>query len=190
MVYFISDLHLGHSNCLAYDNRPFKTVEDQDKFIIEEWNKTVKPTDEVWILGDISWYNPQKTVEIYSQLNGIKNLCIGNHDKRLLKNKKVYDLFNEITDYKELSIPEVQGKVVLCHYPIPCFNGHFHGWIHLHGHVHSSFEWNMMENFKSQMVALYEKPCEMFNVGCMMDYMNYRPRTIQEIISKRGIDAK
>ena len=190
MVYFISDLHLGHSNCLAYDNRPFKTVEDQDKFIIEEWNKTVKPTDEVWILGDISWYNPQKTVEIYSQLNGIKNLCIGNHDKRLLKNKKVYDLFNEITDYKELSIPEVQGKVVLCHYPIPCFNGHFHGWIHLHGHVHSSFEWNMMENFKSQMVALYEKPCEMFNVGCMMDYIKYRPRTIQEIISKRGIDAK
>ena len=190
MVYFISDLHLGHSNCLAYDNRPFKTVEDQDKFIIEEWNKTVKPTDEVWILGDISWYNPQKTVEIYSQINDIKNLCIGNHDKRLLKNKKVHDLFNEITDYKELSIPEVQGKVVLCHYPIPCFNGHFHGWIHLHGHVHSSFEWNMMENFKSQMVALYEKPCEMFNVGCMMDYMNYRPRTIQEIISKRGIDAK
>lgn len=184
MVYFIADLHLGHSNCLAYDNRPFKTVEEQDKFIISEWNYIVKPNDEVWILGDISWYNPNKTIDIFRQLNGVKNLCIGNHDKSLLKNKKIKDLFNEIVDYKELSLAEVPGKVVLCHYPIPCFNNHFRGWIHLYGHVHNSFEWHMTENFKQQLISLYEKSCEMFNVGCMMDYMNYRPRTIQQILSK------
>ena len=108
MVYFISDLHLGHSNCLAYDNRPFKTVEDQDKFIIEEWNKIVDPKDRVWILGDISWYSPQKTDEIYSQLNGTKSLCIGNHDKSLLKSKKVQNLL-PVSGF--FHVPELEAQL-------------------------------------------------------------------------------
>ena len=37
MNYFISDLHFGHKNCLAYDNRPFQDIEEHDKAIIENW---------------------------------------------------------------------------------------------------------------------------------------------------------
>ena len=29
---------------------------------------------------------------------------------------------------------------------------------------------------------LYDKPCNMWNVGCMKGYMNYTPRTLEEII--------
>lgn len=43
----------------------------------------------MWILGDISWYNATKTVELFRRLNGTKCLCAGNHDKRLLKNSDV-----------------------------------------------------------------------------------------------------
>ena len=32
------------------------------------------------------------------------------------------------------------------------------------------------------MTALYDKPCNMWNVGCMKDYMDYTPRTLEEII--------
>ena len=39
----------------------------------------------------------------------------------------------------------------------------------------------MMEHIKYQMTELYDKPCEMFNVGAMMTYMNYTPRTLSEI---------
>ena len=78
------------------------------------------------------------------------------------------------------------GKiVVLRHYPIPCFNNHYYGSYHLFGHVHTGFEDNMMEQVKYQMTALYDKPCNMWNVGCMKDYMDYTPRTLEEII-KRG----
>ena len=181
MTYYISDLHFGHKNILSFDNRPFKNIEEHDKALIDKWNEVVGIDDDVWILGDFSWHNATKTIEIFEQLNGNKHLCIGNHDKKLLKNKDVRDLFVEIVDYKEIQISNECG-VVLSHYPIPCFNNHYYGWYHLYGHVHNSFEWNMMERIKYEMESLYDKDCHMYNVGCMMAYMAYRPRTLEEII--------
>ena len=137
--------------------------------------------DDVYILGDISWYNSTKTIEIFKQLNGRLHLIRGNHDNTVLKNPELRSLFVEITDYKELFI-DSSKSIVLCHYPIPCFKNHFYGWYHLYGHVHSSFEWNMMENTKRLMIELYEKPCNMFNVGAMMSYINYVPKTLDQII--------
>lgn len=181
MNYFIADLHFGHQNCLAFDNRQFATIEEHDKNLIQNWNDTVGIDDDIYILGDISWYGSSKTVEIFKGLNGNKHLIIGNHDKKLLKNRELQSLFIEITDYKELELSD--GKIiVLSHYPIPCFNKHYYGSYHLYGHVHTSFEWNMMLNIKWQMVALYDKPCEMYNVGCMLPYMNYTPKTLDEIL--------
>lgn len=184
-IRFISDLHFGHKNCLAYDNREFKSVEAHDEALIECWNSVVDIDDYVWILGDFSWYPAMKTIEIFKRLNGAKYLCIGNHDKKLLKNLDVRKLFVEIVDYKEIQITDRLG-VVLSHYPIPCFNHHYYGWYHLYGHVHTSFEWNMMKQVKYEMEALYDKPCKMFNVGCMVPGMDYKPRTIEEIIEIFG----
>lgn len=141
----------------------------------------VEIDDEVWILGDISWYNATKTIEIFNQLNGIKHLCIGNHDKKLLKSREVRNLFVEIVDYKEIRFSDGIG-IVLSHYPIPCYNNHYYGWYHLYGHVHNSFEWNMMQHIQYEMKELYNKECNMFNVGCMMTYMDYTPKTLKEII--------
>lgn len=182
--FFIADTHFGHENALAFDNRPFKTIEEHDKALIENWNNAVSRNDEVFILGDISWYNATRTNEIVASLNGIKHLIVGNHDKKLLKNREFQSLFIEITDYKELSLSDKKG-IVLSHYPIPCFNHHYYGWYHLYGHVHISFEWNMMERVKYEMEALYDKPCLMYNCGAMIDYMDYTPRTLGEILERQ-----
>ena len=152
--YFIADTHFGHENALAFDNRPFKTIEEHDRALIDNWNRAVGREDEVFILGDISWYNATKTIEIMKSLNGILHLIVGNHDKKILKNRELQSLFAEITDYKELELSKGVGAV-LCHYPIPCFNHHYYGWVHLYGHVHKSFEWNMMERVKYEMQALF-----------------------------------
>lgn len=181
--YFISDLHFGHKNVLSFDNRPFRTIEEHDRALVSNWNHTVSDSDRVYLLGDISWHNPQKTIEIVKSLNGEKHLIAGNHDKKAVKNSVFRSLFEEITDYKELPLPDGTG-VVLCHYPVPCFNNHYHGWYHLYGHVHNSFEWNMMERVKYEMSELYDKPCLMFNVGAMVPYMDYTPRTLEEILKK------
>lgn len=180
--YFISDLHFGHANVLAYDNRPFQNIQDHDKALIQRWNDTITKEDDVYILGDISWHNVMKTIDIIQSLNGKKHLIIGNHDHSFLKNQAFRSLFVEITNYKELTLSDGKG-IVLCHYPIPCFNHHYHGWYHLYGHVHNSFEWHMMEHVKYEMMILYEKPCDMYNVGAMIPYMDYTPRTLEEILS-------
>lgn len=183
MIYFISDLHFGHKNCLSFDNRPFLTIEEQDEAIIKNWNKVVSKEDTVWILGDFSWYSESKTLEIFNKLNGTKNLVIGNHDEKLLKKSSIKALFQEIVPYKELKLEEY-GTVVLSHYPIPCFNKHYYGAYHLYGHVHNSYEWNMMERIKKEMEELYTVPCNMYNVGAMMSYMNYTPQSLKNIVEK------
>jgi len=181
MTYFISDLHFGHRNILRFDCRPFSTIEEHDEYIINQWNDVVGVDDDVWILGDISWYSALKTVNIMKRLNGKKHLCIGNHDHKLIKSADVQQQFVEIVDYKEISFGDGTG-VVLCHYPIPCYNKHFYNWYHLYGHVHATFEWTMIEDFQNQMREQHQKKSQMYNVGCMMKYMNYRPRTLEEIL--------
>ena len=188
-VKFISDLHFGHSNVLSFDARPFKTIGEHDSELIRRWNEETDIDDDIWILGDISWYGATKTIDLFSQLNGTKHLIIGNHDKKLLRNPNVRAMFADIYDYKEITVALDNGQmanVVLSHYPIPCFNRHYYGDYHLYGHVHTGFEYNMMQRVKTQMQDLYDKPCNMYNVGCMLPEMDYTPRTLSWIIEAYG----
>ena len=184
MNYYISDLHFGHKNSLSFDNRPFTDIEIHDQAIINNWNNTVSIDDDVFILGDISWHNATKTIEIFKSLNGRKHLIKGNHDSKLLRNRELQSFFVEICDYKEIPLDNGKG-IVLCHYPMPCFKNHYYGWIHLYGHVHNSFEHNIMESVKRQMEELYNIPCLMYNVGVMMSYMDYTPRMLEEIMNHK-----
>ena len=181
-TFFIADLHFGHKNILGFDKRPWTNIEDHDAALIKNWNEAVGYEDDVYILGDISWYNATKTIEIFKQLNGKKHLIIGNHDKKLLKSPEVRALFMEIAHYVEIDCESKQ--LVLSHYPIVSFNGHFYNGIHLYGHVHNSFEWEYIERCKQIMIKELGKPCRMFNVGAMMKYINYTPRTLNEILKQ------
>lgn len=178
--FFISDLHFGHKNCLTFDSRPFADIDEHDAELCRRWNSTVSDGDEVWIIGDVSWLPPARTKEILSRLNGEKHLIIGNHDKKIIRDDDCRSVFAEVTPYHELKICKGMG-LVLCHYPIPCFNHRFGGWYHLYGHVHKSFEWTVAENDRRTFEQLDQK-CNMINVGCMMPYMDYTPRTLEQII--------
>lgn len=189
MNFFISDLHFGHENCLDFDNRPFKTIEEHDNALIERWNNAVGYDDDVYLLGDVAFgASSSKVAEYVSMLNGNKHLIIGNHDGRYLKNNDFRKHFVEITHYKELFIDK-RHSIVLSHYPHLSYRNLFRGWTHLYGHVHASFDWNMMERNKRLMKELYSKekdrlPDDVFdayNVGAMLPYMNYTPRTLDEI---------
>lgn len=177
--FYIADMHYGHKNVLAFDNRPFKTINEMNDALVERWNAAVSPGDIVYVLGDMFWCGSQEAVPILKSLHGEKFLIKGNHDR--CKDSKFQKEFVKITDYMEV---EDNGRnIVLSHYPIPCFRNHFYGWHHLYGHVHNSFEWHMMEHDKMLMRELYSHPCNMYNVGVMMPWMDYTPRTLNEIIT-------
>ena len=181
MVLFTGDNHLGHENSIPLCDRPFSTIEQMNSELICSWNERVTGNDTVYILGDM-FFRCNYAEDILKQLHGKKNLIVGNHDKKLLKSPEVRALFMEIAHYVEIDCESKQ--LVLSHYPIVSFNGHFYNGIHLYGHVHNSFEWEYVERCKQIMIKELGKPCRMFNVGAMMKYMNYTPRTLNEILKQ------
>mgnify|MGYP001318803518 CR=1 FL=1 len=177
MIFFIADTHFGHQNIIQYDNRPFKSVEEMDAEMIRRWNLRVSGGDTVYILGDFSWYNTRKTTELLRRLNGSKRLIKGNHDR--IHSVELGNEFESIHDYEQI---EVEGKrVVLCHYSIPFYPGHRYGAIMLHGHTHHSKE-HFLEMQIENLLHAGGIPCQMINVGCMLPYMDYTPRTLDEIL--------
>ena len=177
--FYISDWHYGHKNCLAFDNRPFTTIEQMNTALVGRWKSVLLPGDAVYELAAMFWCNAATANPILNSLAGEIFLVKGNHDRCHIK--RFVDQFVKVSEYME--IEDKDRKVVLCHYPIPCFKNHFYGWYHLYGHVHNSFEYNMMEHTKFLMKELYDRQCNMFNVGAMMPWMDYTPRTLNEIIS-------
>lgn len=176
-IFYISDLHFGHSNIIRYDHRPYKNANEMDQDLIKKWNDVVSDEDFVYILGDISWHHEPKTVEIFKQLKGHKILVKGNHD---YVSNVLSQCFNKIVDYLEIN--DNGTKVVMSHYPMPFWNGQFRDTVHLYGHVHNSHQWNICESWAEEARQLQAIPMRMYNVGCMMDWMGYTPRTLKEII--------
>ena len=103
--------------------------------IIANWNTIINPTNQVYILGDVSFTSNGETVRLLKRLNGIKHLIVGNHDKALCRDHTFKSEFESINDYLELKY----NKRYICmfHFPIESWNRKHHNAIHLHGHMHS-----------------------------------------------------
>jgi len=180
-IRYIADMHFDHEEIIAYDNRPFDSVEEMNEAMITNWNRVTGPEDLTWILGDFCAKGPERWTELLDRLHGKKALIIGNHDSTdavHVLSDRLYDVaqYREFTD---------QGRmVVLCHFPVFSFRDHYFGAFHLYGHVHTSYEWNVAENAKRLIRNLYVRDdiMRMANVGAMVPYMDYTPRTLDELI--------
>lgn len=80
-TYLIADTHFGDAAIWRYEGRPFASVEEMDACLIRNWNETVTSEDRVFLLGDICFYDDEKTKKIISSLNGEKLMIMGNHDQ-------------------------------------------------------------------------------------------------------------
>lgn len=174
MNYYIADLHVGHENVIKHDGRPFKDSAQMMQQIIHRWNNTVSYNDDVYILGDFAWKNPVG-LEVLSQLSGRKYLILGNHDRPSQEMKMYFEWI------KDIAVVEDCGtEVVLCHYPIAHWKNQYRGAVHLYGHIHNTKDHIAFERYR-EICSDLEIPFECYNVGCMMPYMNYTPRTLAEI---------
>lgn len=161
MRFYIADCHFGHDKVRLLDGRPFASVEEMDETMIVRWNERVrKKKDEVVILGDLCLGKGEQVNELLHKLNGKKYLVTGNHDRLFLRDKK-FDpsLLEWVKPYAELK--DNGRKLVLCHYPIICYNGQYHGdsTYMLYGHVHDTPDYKNVLRFQRESTENH-LPCE------------------------------
>ena len=180
MIYYIADMHFGHKNILKYDKRPFADTEQMDEEIIRRWNERVCDDDTVYVLGDAFFKGEERSIEIMKRLNGHKRLIRGNHDRN---NGKLLKLWESVSEYEE--IKDGGHLVVLSHYPMMFYNHQHDGAVMLYGHVHNTREWELVEKCQQELLQM-DIPARIINVGCMMDYMDYAPKTLDELLAARS----
>lgn len=177
VIFFTSDLHLGHKNVLKLCDRPFDSIEQMDACLIDNWNSKVTNNDTVYILGDLMFRNSVPPEEYLSKLKGKKHLIRGNHDRTWMKKVNIDDYFvsNENLSY----ITDGKHRITLCHYPMM-------SWPHMNtngymifGHIH--------QNTDAVYWPIIEKSEFMLNAG--VDINGYAPVTFDELV-KNNINHK
>lgn len=184
MNYYISDTHFDHKNIIGFDRRPFFTVTEMNSTLINNWNSRVMSCDTVYILGDFHWGKEQDWLFILRQLNGQKVLIRGNHDIKEMS-ASLRKCFQDVKDYKEIT--DNQRHVIMSHYPILFYKGAYDPKTYmLCGHVHTTRENDFLIKWREELRHSKKNSSDscgqIYNVGCMMPYMDYTPRTLDEII--------
>ena len=118
----------------------------------------------------------RNSIRIMQRLQGHKRLIQGNHDR---VKGKLRPYWESIEQYAEVN--DENRLVILSHYPILFYKNQHYGAVMLYGHVHNTSEWELVEKWKKEQWAM-GIPSRLINVGCMMDYMRYTPRTLTELL--------
>jgi len=119
--------------------RDFDTPEEMTDALIKNINRTVKPEDELYHLGDWSFHSKENISAFRNRINCKRvHLIYGNHDGEIISDKSLHSLFESVSFYREII---VQGyKIILCHYPIVSWNKSHRDSLMLHGHCHGTLE--------------------------------------------------
>ncbi len=75
-IWFTSDTHFGSKRTLDLSKRPFKTVKEMDKALINNWNKNIAKNDIVFHLGDFGNYEIDDLRQNYKKVTEFKQKMI------------------------------------------------------------------------------------------------------------------
>ncbi len=173
-IFFLSDHHFGHANICKFtiDDkgtrlRPFSSVEEMDELIVENHNKTVKPSDHFYALGDVAM--DKRKLGIVQRLNGHKRLIMGNHD--------IYDYQEYVkAGFKKIMACRVLDNILFTHIPVHTSNlGRFKA--NVHGHIHAGTV--MFEQTHPGWPTGMQPDRRYLNVCC--EKLNYTPISLEEI---------
>lgn len=169
---FIGCLHLGHEAVARW--RGFEDSNEQDDYLISQWNKVVDTKDLVYILGDVT----MNTSEHYYKLDllkGRKIVVLGNHDNP----RDVKELLN----YVETVAGMIDYKgFCLTHCPIHPSEIHFYRG-NIHAHIHHK---NKLEHFFTSSSYLDDDAVMLSTAGKYHNVdakmVDFTPKTIEQLL--------
>lgn len=172
-IYFTSDTHFCHNKDFCYEPRGFKTIEEMNEKIFNNWNSIITDEDDVYHLGDVMLNNDIQGMMYLENLKGKIHIIRGNHDTDTRVER--YKQLNNVVEITYATIIKY-GKLhlYLCHYPTLTANyDDDKPWhknlVNLFGHTHQQ------ENF-------YNNNPYMYHVG--VDSHNCKPIEIEEILEE------
>lgn len=159
-IWFTSDLHVGHK--LLAQIRGFGDDTDaHDAHLAEQWDRLVRPVDQVWVLGDVTGRRGDEQRGLYwmMQRPGVKHLIAGNHDSchplHHQSHKALPAYLTAFATVQQSATRKILGhRVLLSHFPYGTNPGADHTetvrypewrfpdtgrWL-LHGHTHSTVQ--------------------------------------------------
>ena len=132
--WFISDTHFQHENVLKFSPSPFRTIEERDEKIIENWNSLVKRGDIVYHLGDVFFGSKDSFKTLWPRLTGSKRLIVGNHDD--VKFLSSGNFFKKVQLWRVWN----DRPLLFTHVPVhkDCIQERLldEGGVNVHGHTH------------------------------------------------------
>lgn len=172
-IFYTADLHFGHENVIKHCNRPFASVEDMERVLIDNWNSVVSDDDVVYIAGDFSYRSASSMKPILKALKGKKHLVLGNHDRKWFKNIDPQEFFESVSSLTEIN--DGKAHVTLCHYPMCSWHRSMRGAFLVHGHIHN--------NIHRDSAFIYLKDKKALNAG--VDVNNFTPCTLDQLIDNK-----
>ena len=174
--WFISDTHFSHANIIGYTGRPFPSVSEMNKKLMENWNALVEPQDMVFFLGDFGLGTSDFLSGLCSQLHGQKICIRGNHDGTPAKMHKIG--FSIVLESAFIKIGLHQVELVhIPDYPAP---PHFQ----LHGHVHEKRPNKLIDRQLNLSVEVWDyKPVSEKTIVALLDRAASSPTIASSDIS-------
>lgn len=184
-IWLTSDTHFGHA--MVAQLRGFDNVDQHNQTILRHINKTVRPSDTLWILGDIALGGWKDNIGILKSIQCDQiHILLGNHDR---PHPSMSSAHNHMADFMSLSgcnsaqtVAQIQynGTAYLAsHFPYQGDHGTDRftqyrlideGQPLFHGHTHGT-----------ERVTLSSNDTPQFHVG--LDAWNLYPVSIHDAIS-------
>ncbi|ELZ42404.1 hypothetical protein C463_10840 [Halorubrum californiense DSM 19288] len=186
MEYLISDLHLDHDNIIDYCDRPFSSVEEMNETIVENWNDSIDPGDEVLYGGDLTIQSSASALlDWLDELNGEIVFVLGNHDNTVLEKLDRVQFVREYQfEYRGVPFHAVHDPADDPSNP--------KGWL-LHGHHHNNWPGqfplidhnNRRVNFSVELLDY--KP---LNTDRLVDYLACGEQFSDRTAAERVLEAR
>ena len=144
-TFFTSDTHFDDPYSIEYFQRPFESVDEMNRLMVEKWNSVITENDTVYHLGDFTLDGMSHFMKWVNQLKGNIKILPGSHDQPWLKDFVGSEKVQVIPPLVSVEFPEhtpgnAPQVIVLCHYSLQVWDRSNHGSWHLFGHSHGKLK--------------------------------------------------
>jgi calcineurin-like phosphoesterase family protein len=169
-VFVTSNQQFGRPSAIKKFKRPFESVEEMNKVLIEAWNSVVKKEDIVYVLGNFGW-DPETTEECINKLNGRVHLLLGEEDAAAIEISELSDTTDKLTiSDKQIDVYQKSG-IVFSYWPLEEWPKRRKGYINAFGYPSNKFKtdhkkgvinvncdsWNFKPVRLSKLIALFQE---------------------------------